>query len=90
MRGKVYFAKLNQKSGAGAVFFAPWSRSRSKNIPGAGAAWENNQEPEPLDKKVKTGAGAAKKLAGSPALHIMIIYHTPPSPLSRHIYYMYE
>ena len=36
---------------------APWSQSRSK---------KKYQEPEPLGKK--SGAGAAKKLAGSPAL----------------------
>ena len=39
------------------VFLAPWSRSRSKKIPGAGATWEKirsrsrlkkRQEPEPL------------------------------------------
>ena len=38
------------------VFLAPWSRSRSrsKKIPGAGAAWEKNQEPEPLEKKVRS------------------------------------
>ena len=39
-----------------------------KKIPGAGAAWEKNQEPEPLEKK--SGAGAAKKIAGSSALPI--------------------
>ena len=33
---------------------------------GAGAAWETNQEPEPLE--IKSGAEAAKKFAGSPAL----------------------
>ena len=33
-------------------FLASWSRSRSwsKKIPGAGAAWEKNQEPELLEK----------------------------------------
>ena len=40
LRGKEYFAKLNQKSGAGAGFLAPWSRSRLKNKSGAGAAWK--------------------------------------------------
>ena len=52
------------------MFLAPWSQSRSrlKKIPGAGAAWEKNQEPEPLEKKSGAGAGAAKKFAGSPAL----------------------
>ena len=34
-----------------------------KKIPGAGAAWGKNQEPEPLEKKSE--AGAATKLAGS-------------------------
>ena len=47
-------------------FLAPWSWSRSRKIPGAGAAWKKNQEPELL--KDNSGAGAAKKLAGSPAL----------------------
>ena len=35
---------------------------------GAGAAWGKNQELEPLEKKSGAGAGAAKKVAGSPAL----------------------
>ena len=52
------------------VFLAPWSRSRSKKIPGAGAAWEKNQEPEPEPLEKKSGDGAAKKFAGSPALAI--------------------
>ena len=30
------------------VFSAPWSRSRLKKTPGAGAAWKKSQEPEPL------------------------------------------
>ena len=34
---------------------------------GAGAAWEKNQKPEQLEKM--SGAGAAKKLAGSPPLN---------------------
>ena len=61
---------------SGAVFLAPWRRSwsrskkyqgsRSKKIPGARAAWEK-QEPEPFEEKSE--AGAAKKLAGSPALN---------------------
>ena len=46
---------------------------------GAGAAWEKNEEPEPLEKKPgagaawekKSGAGAGKKFAGSPALPFM-------------------
>ena len=37
-----------------------------KKIPGARAAWEKNQEPDPLEK----GAGAAKKFTGFPALHL--------------------
>ena len=53
------------------MFLAPWSRSRLKKKPGAGAAWEKNQEPEPLEKKA--GAGAAKKFAGSPALVFTLI-----------------
>ena len=32
---------------------------------GAGAAWKKNQEPEPESLGKKSGAGAAKKLAGS-------------------------
>ena len=32
--------------------------------PGAGAAWEKNQKPEPLEKK--SGAGAAKKNLPAP------------------------
>ena len=61
--GKEYFGKLNQYSGAGAGAGAGcfW-------LLGAGAAWEKNQEPEPLEKKSGAGARAAKKFAGSPAL----------------------
>ena len=61
--GKKYFAKQPIVK----------RRSRSQKIPGAGAgagagaAWEKNQKPEPLEKKNQE-AGAAKKLAGSPAL----------------------
>ena len=35
---------------------------------GAGAAWNKNQEPEPEPLRKKSGAGAAKKIAGSSAL----------------------
>ena len=48
---------------------APWSRSHSKKITGAGAAWGKNREPEPLERK----SGAAKKIAGSPALLIILL-----------------
>ena len=43
------------------MFLAPWNRSRSRS--------KKNQEPEtePLGKK-KSGAGAAEKFDGSPAL----------------------
>ena len=46
------------------VIFAPWSGTGAarKKIPGAGADWEMGK---------KSGAGAAKKLAGSPALIIL-------------------
>ena len=42
-------------------FFWPlWARAARKKIPGAGAAWENNQEPVTLEKKKSgTVAGAA-------------------------------
>ena len=62
-----YFAKEPEPG-----VLAPWSRSRSKKIPGAGAALEKNEEPEPLEKK--SGDGAAKKFAGSPALYIIYIF----------------
>ena len=35
------------------VFLAGAGAARKK-IPGAGAAWEKNQEPEPLEKKVRS------------------------------------
>ena len=43
--GKEYFAKLNQQSGAGAVFFLPI---------GAGAMRKKQQEPESLWKKIRS------------------------------------
>ena len=55
LRGKEYFAKLtNSQEPEPGVFLAPWSRSRLKRKPGAGAACEKNQEPEPLEKKVRS------------------------------------
>ena len=52
LRGKEYFAKEPEPVGAG--FFWPLGAGAArKKIPGAGAgaAWEKNQEPEPLRKK---------------------------------------
>ena len=43
--------------GAGAGCFWPLGAgagAAQKKIPGAGAAWEKNQEPEPLEKKVRS------------------------------------
>ena len=50
LRGKEYFAKLNQWSGAGAGFFGPLEPEPGplEKKPGAGAAWGK-----------KSGAGAA-------------------------------
>ena len=69
LQGTEYFAK--EPVGAGCFWpLVAGARAAGKKIPGAGAgagaAWEKNQEPEPLEKK--SGAGAAKKFAGSPAL----------------------
>ena len=60
LREKEYFAKEPEPEPVGAGCF--W-------LLGAGASWEKNQEPEPLEKK--SGAGAAKKFAGSPALNFL-------------------
>ena len=65
LRGKDYFAKEPEPVGAGCF----WPL-------GAGAARKKYPESEPLGKKIrsrsqlkkKSGAGAAKKLASSPAL----------------------
>ena len=43
-------------------------RQTHTKILGSGAAWEKNQEPEPKQLEKKSGAGASKKFAGSPAL----------------------
>ena len=63
LRRKEYFAK---EPGV----FGPLEPKTAtpKKIPGAGAAWEKNQEPEPEPLEKKSGDGAAKKFAGSPAL----------------------
>ena len=52
------------------VFWPLRAGATRKKIPGAGAgaAWGNNQELEPELLEKKSGAGAAKKFAGSPAL----------------------
>ena len=55
------------------VIFAPWSWSRSgsnKNTRSRSRLGKN-QEPEAKPLEKKSGAGAAKKLAGSPALIIL-------------------
>ena len=66
LRGKDYFAKEPEPVGARCFWpLGDKAGAAGKKIPGAGAAWEKNQEPEPLEKK--SGAGAAKKFAGSPA-----------------------
>ena len=77
--GKIYFAQLNQQSRAGTVrshmFLGPLTRSRLKKY----------KKPEPLRKKVRSrsrlekkqgaGAGAAKKLSGSPPLVTLKIFY---------------
>ena len=46
------------------MFLVPRSRSRLKKKPGAGAAWEKNQEPEqePLEKSQETEQEPIKNL----------------------------
>ena len=48
--GKKYFDKLNLQSRAGGACFGPLEPEplKIKNTKQAGAAWEKNQEPEPL------------------------------------------
>ena len=55
LRGKEYFAKEPEPVGAG-CFWPLGAGAARKKIPGAGAgaAWEKNQEPEPLGKKVRS------------------------------------
>ena len=36
------------------LHWPPGAGAARKKIPGAGAAWEKNQEPEPLEKKVRS------------------------------------
>ena len=54
------------------VCLAPWSRSRSKKIPGAGAAWEKIRSRSRL-KKVRSQSRSRLNLACSPPLLIYII-----------------
>ena len=75
LRGKEYFAQELEPVGAGCFWpLGAGAGATRKKIPGAraGAAWEKNQEPEPLEKK--SGAGAVKKFAGSPALNPAITF----------------
>ena len=87
MRGKEYFAKepepgvfgslepepLEKKPGAGAA----WKKSREPE-----SGFFGPLEPKPLEKNTRSrsrleknsGAGAAKKFAGSPALEITFYY----------------
>ena len=56
LRGKEYFAKEPEPGVFGPL--EPEPEPLEKKIPGAGAAWEKNQEsepqPEPLEKKVRS------------------------------------
>ena len=57
LRGKEYFAKEPEPEPVGARCFWPLGAGAGaarKNIQGAGAAWEKNQEPEPPAKKVRS------------------------------------
>ena len=66
-------ARAGEPEPVGAGFFLLLGTGAArKKIAGAGAAWGKNQEPEPLEKK--SGAGAAKKFASSPALVCATIY----------------
>ena len=79
LRGKEYFAKLNQ-----------WSRSRflwplgagaaRKKIPGAGAAWEKIQKPEPLEKKVRSRSRLKKRQEPEPLKNL-----PAPQPWEKHL-----
>ena len=60
-----FFAQLNQLSRAGAASF--WPLEPRENITGEKAAWEKIRSRSRLEKK--SGAGAAKKISGSPALN---------------------
>ena len=66
LRGKEYFARINlhivrsQSQSEPGVFGSLEPEPLEEKKPGAGAAWEKNQEPELLEKK--SGAGAAKNL----------------------------
>ena len=55
LRKKEYFAKEPEPVGA-RCFWPLGAGAARKKIPGAGAAWEKNQEPEPepLEKKVRS------------------------------------
>ena len=64
-------SSIHLKPGLGSqsrMFLAPWGRSRSlsKKIPGAGAAWEKNEEPEPLGKKIRNRSRLKKSQEPEP------------------------
>ena len=68
LQEKEYFAKKPEPVGAGCFWpLGAGTGAARKKIPGA--AWEKNQEPEPIEKKVRSRTGAAKKFAGFPALN---------------------
>ena len=57
LRGKEYFAKEPEPEPVVAGCFWPLragTGAARKKIPGDGAVWEKNQEPEPLEKKVRS------------------------------------
>ena len=62
LRGKECFAKLNQQSGAGAVF---WPLGAGVGA-GAGASLKKYQEPEPLWKKIRTQSRLKKRQEPEP------------------------
>ena len=75
LRGKDYFAK--EPEPVGAECFWPYGAGAArKKIPGAGAAWEKNQEPEPepLEKSQELEPEPLKNLpAPQPCLKLIEI-----------------
>ena len=77
LRGTEYFAKLanSQEPEPGVFGSLEPERSRLKKKPGsgAGAAWEKNQEPEPLEKKKQEPEPELKNLpAPQPCLSLLV------------------
>ena len=75
LRGKDYFAKKLEPGVFGPLEPEPLEIKYQEPEPEPEPLGKKNQEPEPEPLEKKSGAGAAKKFAGSPALVTKLLFN---------------